>query len=99
MLRSASALPPRGNASFTKPLEGADGAGPMLKTAGFELPPPLLGLKTAIDACPTPAMSAAGIWTVRCWLSTKLVGRSWPFQRTRMPEAKLDPVAVIATLG
>ena len=99
MLRSASALPPKGNASFTNPLDGADGAGPMLKTWGFELPPPLLGLKTDTEARPTAAMSEAGSCAVRCWLSTKLVARSRPFQRTRMPEAKLDPVAVIVTPG
>src|ERR1700732_4060397 len=99
MLRSASALPPRGNASFTNPLGGADGAGPMLNTVGFELPPPRLGWKTATEARPTAAISEAKICAVRCWLSTKLVDRSRPFQRTRIPAAKLDRVAVIVRAG
>ncbi len=45
-------------------------------------------------AVPESATSAAAICAVRCVASTKVVGRSPPFQRTVMPLAKSAPVTV-----
>ena len=59
-----------------------------------DVPPPGPGLDT--DTCAEPAvpMSAAVMAAVSCVALTKVVARSWAFQRTLDAPTKFDPVTV-----
>src|SRR5580693_6549317 len=64
------------------------------KYAGFDAPPPGLGLTTVTDAVPATAMSEAGTAAVNCDALTKCVCSGPPFQYTVVPETKPEPFKV-----
>jgi len=66
----------------------------MVNVTAPDSPPPGAGLKTVTFAVPAVAMSLAGMAAVSWVLETKVVGRSFPFQRTTEPVTKFVPVTV-----
>src|SRR5262245_21385143 len=66
----------------------------MAKFKALETPPPGVGVKTVTLAAPGCAMSAAATAILNCVELTKVVWRSWPFQRTTDPLIKFAPFTV-----
>jgi hypothetical protein len=69
------------------------------KNTTFEVPPPVLGLDTVIEAVLAVAMFEAGTVAVNCELLTKVVLRGVPFQSTADPETNPVPFTVSVKLG
>jgi hypothetical protein len=81
--------------------EASDGTGfgggagaAIVKTSGFEVPPPGEGLETATLAAPAEAMSEAEMAAVTVADETKVVARALPVQVTEAPGTKSEPVTV-----
>jgi hypothetical protein len=75
------------------------GAGSIVKTMKFELPPPGGGLKTVTLAEPAAAISLAGIAAFSCVELTTVVVLFAPFHRTTDPPTKLKPDTVKVNPG
>ena len=66
------------------------------RKAGFEVPPPGVGLTTVTEAVPALAMSVARMGAVSREPLTKVVVRGLPFHFTTAPETKPVPFTVSA---
>jgi hypothetical protein len=71
----------------------------IVKETVLEVPPLGAGFDTLTEAEPTAATSDAGIWAVSWIEETKVVVRLLPFQRTTLPDTKLEPVTVRVKAG
>src|ERR1700712_5000098 len=68
----------------------------MVKVAAFEAA--VAGLVMVTDAVPAAARSEAGMATLRCVASVRVVVRGTPFQFTVTPGTRLLPVTVMRRL-